>query len=396
MANIPGWEHVVAVFLDPFIGMFEGLAVARPGTCRADPARGPAPIQTTSHGQTSANRLFAGLCFFAAVFSAACPPPPHHHYQTMNYAALQQEVEDCKVRRCSDAELGSLESALGNHYLNTKDAVSAEKHFRIAVDHAKKALGATDPRTAICIDNLATALTAMGRPDESIPLHQEACAIFEKQIGPKSRDLGICLTDLGSAVAKAGNSQSAFEIYKRAFAIFQPRPLDSPEVAVLVSSMTALEARSDRLQVSLPEKRWFLFVSGFPALTIEMNYTIKPGDERYIFGASNVSGQSGIVSVRLRKMPVTTARACREAFTGQIAPARQAQEVKPPTQESITDIKVLDKDDFSQLEYQTGDQKHIFRFLLHDGVCMDIHLSSMDDPLFEQVLNTVRIITLDK
>lgn len=374
--------------------------------------------------------FFTRICLLAAPLAAACPSPPHPPEQPANRAALrraieqcqkqgrddaarenckvqalydaalQESIETCKAEHCPDKKLGYLETKLGLRYMNSMDAVNAEKHFRIAVACNRRARGTEDADTAISIDNLALALTEQGRVDESIPLHREACTILEKLSGPDSRDLAICLTGLGKALAKNGNSQSAFEVSKRAFRILSPRLNDSREMEVLLSVLNDLEARSDRLQVSLPGKRWFLSASEFPDLKILMNNTTKPRDERFVLGTHAPSGVT--ISVRLKQMPVGSARACRESTMASKDAARQEQ-----------GIRISDKEDFSEMEYQTESESvmngiktrenhhNVVRFLFHDDTCIVVHVSKWnytteDKPIFDRIFNTVTISTLAK
>lgn len=338
-----------------------------------------------------AKRICVGICLIVALVTFSCA-----HNQAINETALKRAIDDCKVQQCPDDKLGSLENSLGSYYLQAKDFANAEKHFRNAVTYCQKALGIDDPKTAINNDNLAIALAQLGKVEEAIPLHEMACLVFEKQIGSSSRDLGICLTNLGCTFKQKEDAQMAFEMYKKAYQIFSNR-LDSKEqMDKLISHMSNLEARSDRLQVSLPGKRWFLIVNEFPALKIELNQTIIPGDERYVLGFNDQVGLG--LSVRLEKMPIRTSKECREYFYTGLKNSSQEQQ----------GYRISDSGDFSELEYDinefkgsTLNQRHFFRFLVFDGVCINIHLSKTDYTpkdklLFDKILSTVTILNLDK
>jgi hypothetical protein len=358
--------------------------------------------RNADRGSTKPGRRWTGVCLVGALSALGCPAPRAASRSTLPQA--EQALEDCKTRPCSDARLGELENGVGFMYMNRRDAVRAEPHFRSAVAYHKRAFGSDDARTVTSIDNLATALTQQGKVAESLPLHQEACAFFENHPGPHRSDLGICLVNLGHAFAVGGDRPMAIASYKRALQIFSARRGSERELDVLVSLMGALTPSADRLQVSLPGMRWFLRVGGLPALHVDMDQIVAPGNERYVFATNDQFGVG--VSVRLRKATVGSARACREADHGP-APAADTGV------QSLHGFKVSEHGAYSELEYQTGgtetadprlaglNQLNVFRYLIHDGVCIMVHVSRdvhtpADRSLLEQILSTVAILGFDE
>jgi tetratricopeptide (TPR) repeat protein len=83
-----------------------------------------------------------------------------------------------------------------------------------------------------------------GKYREGIPLTEEACSIFEKELGKRSAKLAVCLNDLAALYQRQGEFEEAEPLFKRALAI-REKALGSehPLAAVSLNNLAVLYQR---------------------------------------------------------------------------------------------------------------------------------------------------------
>ncbi len=77
----------------------------------------------------------------------------------------------------------------------------AERCYRRALAIKERLFGRDSPDAALTSNNLGKLLTRMGRPDEAIPLLQQALAVFEARLTPGHPHLAVVRKNLQEATA---------------------------------------------------------------------------------------------------------------------------------------------------------------------------------------------------
>ncbi|MEU7739081.1 tetratricopeptide repeat protein [Nonomuraea sp. NPDC049158] len=107
------------------------------------------------------------------------------------------------------------------------------------------ALGPDHPSVAVCLGNLASSLSDLGRPGEAVPLEERALAITEAALGRDHPSVAVRLGNLASSFYGLGRLSEAVPLEERALAITEAAlGRDHPSVAIclgnLASSLQAL------------------------------------------------------------------------------------------------------------------------------------------------------------
>ena len=91
-------------------------------------------------------------------------------------------------------------------------AVIARKN----IEQSTQTNGPEHPNTATKVTTLALIYDMLDKPDESVPLFQQALAIFEKSAGPDHPDTAQALSNLGFSYKKQHNYDEAEKLFERA------------------------------------------------------------------------------------------------------------------------------------------------------------------------------------
>ena len=94
----------------------------------------------------------------------------------------------------------------------------AERLYKLAVTKAE-AFGPTDPRLALCLNNLAGLYYDRGKYDRAEALFERALVIDEKALGPDSGVIAEDLNNLAALYRKRGKYDQAELLYKRSLKI---------------------------------------------------------------------------------------------------------------------------------------------------------------------------------
>jgi tetratricopeptide (TPR) repeat protein len=127
------------------------------------------------------------------------------------------------------------------HYLH--DYRGARASFERATAIAEHQLGEKHPSVAVRLNNLSSALVALGMEPEAMDNYRKAQGILEMSVG-RSPDLAIVLNNIGSLYYARQDYARALDHYQRALDIDrQASGVESPNVAVRLNNIgTVLEA----------------------------------------------------------------------------------------------------------------------------------------------------------
>lgn len=150
------------------------------------------------------------------------------------------------------------------------DYPAAERHARIALDHAP----AANPVTAMILNNLAQACRFQEKYLEAETHYRRAIEIWESVAGPSHPDLAKGLMNLAAFYHDRGREAGAEDLYRRAAAIFD-RALGPDSHFVLV-------VRAELADVLRAEHRYAESERTGRAAIAAMEKSFAPGDPRLI------------------------------------------------------------------------------------------------------------------
>ncbi|MCX4241927.1 serine/threonine-protein kinase [Paraliomyxa miuraensis] len=156
-------------------------------------------------------------------------------------AALERMPSDRLARARLDSNVGIVHAIKGEY----DQALAA---FELALTTKRELLGEEHPEVAGALENVALALSSLGRVSESEPLMRRSLDAMEAVLGAQHPDLAHSLMNLGHAVDELGRHDEAAEIYDRALGIARsslgPR---HPMTARILSAMGHVASAQDRL-----------------------------------------------------------------------------------------------------------------------------------------------------
>lgn len=106
----------------------------------------------------------------------------------------------------------------GNQAKDQGQYAKALKLYTLALEEAEK-FGATDPRLATSLNNLAQVYSTQGACAKAEPLYRRSLAIYEKAFGPDHPSVAISLNNLAELYRTQGDFAKAEPLFKRSLAI---------------------------------------------------------------------------------------------------------------------------------------------------------------------------------
>lgn len=105
--------------------------------------------------------------------------------------------------------------AAGRMAFEKGDFAAAEHMYSAALKEAES-FGASDPKLAHTLNNLALTYCTQGKHDKAEPLYQRALALDEASLATDDPDLATDLSNLAAHYHRIGRYQDAEQFYKRA------------------------------------------------------------------------------------------------------------------------------------------------------------------------------------
>ena len=120
------------------------------------------------------------------------------------------------------------------------DYRAATTRFEAALREAES-FGASDPRLATTLNNLAELRRAQGRYEEAEPLFRRSLVIEEKALGPDHPEVGMMLGNLAGLYREQGRNAEAEPLYRRALGIAEKAlGPDHPNVGQSLNNLALL------------------------------------------------------------------------------------------------------------------------------------------------------------
>ncbi|MFW5785945.1 MAG: diguanylate cyclase [bacterium] len=170
--------------------------------------------------------------------------------------AVQHLQRSYELHRSAESpRMATVLNNIGNTYLIMEDAERALAYFRRAVEEARDYPDqSTDLRRVegTALGNVGRALTALGRPDEAVPVLQESIALFDSLGMETLRVHG--LVKLAAALEAAGDDEEAEDLYREALTSAEERN-DESWVYELHGSMATLLMKLGRRDEAEPHLR---------------------------------------------------------------------------------------------------------------------------------------------
>lgn len=142
--------------------------------------------------------------------------------EALDHAGLA-EAAGREACRAGDPRLVALLNNVGTAHKRAGDLLTAEVHFRRALDMAERAGGLPPPLASTVALNLADALRSQGKYEEALPFAERGLREAEEAHGPvafetadAAADLAALLSDLGDAAGAARHLRRAAALYERA------------------------------------------------------------------------------------------------------------------------------------------------------------------------------------
>ncbi|MBI3041197.1 MAG: CHAT domain-containing protein [Betaproteobacteria bacterium] len=140
----------------------------------------------------------------------------------------------------------------GTAAYRTGDYRAAAARFEAALREAES-FGASDPRFATTLNNLAALYQTQGRYAEAEPLYRRSLGIAEKALGPDHRDVGQSLNNLAELYRGQGRYAEAEPLYRRSLGI-REKALgpDHPDVGGSLNNLAGLYRAQGRFAEAEP------------------------------------------------------------------------------------------------------------------------------------------------
>jgi eukaryotic-like serine/threonine-protein kinase len=150
-----------------------------------------------------------------------------------------------------------LEGSLGRTYSRTSEYAKMFEHHSKSLAIRRALFGEDDPNTANAYNNVAVALTDLGRYPEALATHRKAQAIRARVLGPDHPDSAMSMANVGSRYYDLGDLDAALSDTTTALvAARRSLPPTSPLVLVALANQAAALAelgRYDDAQASYDE-----------------------------------------------------------------------------------------------------------------------------------------------
>jgi eukaryotic-like serine/threonine-protein kinase len=130
------------------------------------------------------------------------------------------------------------------------DLEVARERFAAALGLERAELGDDHPSTSVSATNLAAVLVDLDRPQEAIPILQDALERMGARLGADHPDLAVLHDHLGFAQQQVGAYELAAEHFRKAIAICEAS--ESPTLSMALLQLGRLELHRDRPAAAVP------------------------------------------------------------------------------------------------------------------------------------------------
>ena len=211
--------RAIAAEADDKHGLFK--AILGIGCIHEALEKGPEMVKACEEAESLAQELFQGhdheelAWMYASLGNGYEMCQQHVKALEMNIKALEM------FRRCGDdpENVGPLQLALGNTYLNMGNLRDALVYMLRALDIMTKAHGPEHEFVATPLNNLGNLYKELNRPEEAITHLERALKIRVKVFGPHHRDVGTTKNNLGGVLHTQNRHSEALAMLTQALEI---------------------------------------------------------------------------------------------------------------------------------------------------------------------------------
>ncbi|MGE3636251.1 MAG: tetratricopeptide repeat protein, partial [Sandaracinaceae bacterium] len=152
-------------------------------------------------------------------------------------AQLEQTAEDPRLSARLEYYVALLQGALGHD----REAYAG---FQVAERYQRRAYDADDWRFATTYGAQASALSRLGRSEESFVMYRRAIDTMQRTLGPNHPSNGPLLNNYATALRRAGRLDEARRYFEQALAIKrQTLGEDHPSVAITIANLAEIQQR---------------------------------------------------------------------------------------------------------------------------------------------------------
>jgi tetratricopeptide (TPR) repeat protein len=185
---------------------------------RAEGERKAKEEAVTKQKEAERNLAFArkGNEILGSVFAGLDPKQiaesgrPLQDVLRQNLGKAVQELEGSAIG--DPLEVAAMQATLGKSLLALGEYALAVEVLGKVLQTRRAILGPAHPDTLICMNNLATSYSYLGKSEEYLPLYEEALKLWKATVGPAHPDTLLCMSNLATGYLAVGKRDKALAL----------------------------------------------------------------------------------------------------------------------------------------------------------------------------------------